>query len=184
MSLFDKVKKKTLAHRKADEALYSFVAQEMEEGIRHNGLWLKALEQANGNEQKQVAAYIKLRVQSLRDDASIPSDPDNPQNKTKKEIDIDELTTMLNKNTDIDKIYAYLSGMNSHEIMRFINTPNACDEFPIHISIRKKRIDLAKWLLESGADITMRNYWGKTPLEIAQSDEYEEAISLLERCSK
>jgi len=27
----------------------------MEDGVRHNGLWLKALEQAEGNKEKQIA---------------------------------------------------------------------------------------------------------------------------------
>jgi hypothetical protein len=49
MFIFTKAKKTTAVQRKADEALYSFVAQEMEGGNRHNGLWLKALEQAEGS---------------------------------------------------------------------------------------------------------------------------------------
>ena len=73
MAIFDKFKKLNVAHRKTDEALYSAVAQEMEDGVRHNGLWLKALEQAEGNKEKQIAEYIKLRAQSLKDDISINS---------------------------------------------------------------------------------------------------------------
>jgi len=37
MSAFDKFKKLNVAHQKTEEAVYSIVAQEMEEGVRHNG---------------------------------------------------------------------------------------------------------------------------------------------------
>ena len=75
MSIFDKLKKLSVTHRQTEEALYSFVAQEMEDGIRHNGLWLKALERAGGDKEKQAAIYIKLRVQSLRDEMNTLSSP-------------------------------------------------------------------------------------------------------------
>jgi len=73
MSAFDRFKKLSVAHRKSDEAVYSIVAQEMEDGVRHNGRWLKALEQAEGNKEKQVAEYIKLSVESLRDQITASS---------------------------------------------------------------------------------------------------------------
>lgn len=183
MPLFDKVKKMTIARRKTDEALYSAVAQEMEDGIRHNGLWLKALEQAGGSKEKQIAEYIKLRVQSLRDDVIVFSDLNNSGKKLGQSRDIEKLIKMLNNNVSVNALESYFSGMSHQEIITFINTPDACDEYPLHVSIKKKRIDLAKWLIQAGADLKVRNYWGKTPLEIAIKDENEEAISLLERYS-
>ena len=68
MSIFSRNKPNKIAQRKIDEHLYALVAEEMESGIRSNGLWLKALELADGNKEKQVSEYIKLRVQSLVDD--------------------------------------------------------------------------------------------------------------------
>ena len=37
MSAFDRFKKLNVAHQKSDEAVYSIVAKEMEDGVRHNG---------------------------------------------------------------------------------------------------------------------------------------------------
>ncbi len=183
MPLFDRVKKLAISHRKTDEALYSAVAQEMALGIRHNGLWLKALEQADGNKERQVAEYIKLRVRSLRDDVVISSNSNSSESSVGRGHDIEDLITMLSNNASINTIERYFSGMSRQEMMIFVNTPDACDEYPIHVSIKKKRLDLAKWLIEAGADSQARNYWGKTPLEIAIRDENKEAIALLERYS-
>jgi len=170
-----------IAHRKSDEALYSIVAQEMESGVRHNGLWLKALEQAAGNKEKQVAEYIKLRVQSLKDDVSILSESFEAKRRISHDRDIEEFVTILSDGSPVDKIEAYFSGMNSQEIHVFINQPDACDDYPIHIAIKKGRLDLARWLLRAGANPQMKNYWGKTALEIAERKEDQDAIALLQQ---
>ncbi len=88
MAMFDKFRKMNIAYRKTDEALYSVVAQEMESGVRNNGLWLKALEKADGNKEKQVAEYIKLRVQSLKDDVSIYSELSEEAKEISHNLDI------------------------------------------------------------------------------------------------
>lgn len=183
MAIFDKLKEITIAQRKSDEALYSIVAQEMEDGIRHQGLWLKALGKADGNKEKQISEYIKLRVQSLKDDVSILSDSDNSEQHISQERDIEEFVTMLSGDTSVEMVVAYFSGMDSLEIKNFINLPDACEEYPIHISIKKGRGDLARWLLGAGANPQMINYWGKTPLEIAVSNDDQDAIAVLEQFS-
>lgn len=48
-----------------DEAIYNQIANELAEGVKKEGLWLKALEQANGDESKTLPAYIKYRRQSI-----------------------------------------------------------------------------------------------------------------------
>lgn len=179
MSLFDKFKKRAVFNRKTDEAIYSAVAQEMENGIKNNGLWLKALEQAQGNSEKQVAEYIRLRVQSLKDDIGIISDEINSTSNIKNNRDIEELITMINDNATFNKIESYLSGMDSQTLSNFINTPDACDEYPIHVSIKRKRIDIARWFLEAGANTKVKNYWGETPLKMAERVGDEEIIFLI-----
>lgn len=79
MSIFSRNKPSKIAQRKIDEHLYAIVAEEMESGIRKNGLWLKALELADGNKEKQVSEYIKLRVQSLIDDMYIDDNYASPK---------------------------------------------------------------------------------------------------------
>jgi hypothetical protein len=79
------IKSGSAVQRKNEEELYEVVAQEMADGERRTGLWLKALEKAEGDEGKQVSEYIKLRVQSLKDEMDfnsqyIPSDKCLAQN--------------------------------------------------------------------------------------------------------
>ena len=180
MAIFDKFKKLNVAHRKTDEALYSAVAQEMEDGVRHNGLWLKALEQAEGNKEKQIAEYIKLRVQSLKDDISIYSDSGDSNNGISHGRDIEEFVTMLNGNVSIVIIEDYFSGMYSQDIKNFINVHDACEDYPIHISVKRGRTDLTQWLLEAGANSRAKNYWGNTALDIAERNDDKDALSLLQ----
>ena len=54
-----------------EEFLYTLVDAEMQAGTIRSGLWAKAQADAMGDERKTKAIYLKLRVQSLRDEASI-----------------------------------------------------------------------------------------------------------------
>jgi hypothetical protein len=181
--MFDIFQKSNITHRKADEALYSAVAQEMEDGVRHNGLWLMALEQAEGNKEKQIAEYIKLRVQSLKDDISINPDSINLNNSISHGRDIEEFVTMLNNNVSVKTIIDYFSGMNSQNIKNFINLHDACEEFPIHFSVKRGRADLTQWLLEAGANPLVKNYWGNTASDIAERNDDKDSVLLLQRYS-
>ena len=52
---------------------------------------------------------------------------------------------------------------------------------PLHISIRNRHLNVARWLLENGADpLLTEGYSDDTPLSIAQANEDAEAIALLE----
>ena len=181
MVIFDKFKKMTIAHRKSDEALYSIVAHEMEAGVKHNGLWLKALQQADGNTERQVAEYIKLRVQSLKDDMSILSESFEVERSIAHDRDIEEFVTILSKGNPLETVEVYFSGMSSQEIYEFVNQPDACEDYPIHIAIKKGRVDIARWLLMAGANPLLKNYWGKTALEIAEQNEDEDSIALFQQ---
>lgn len=52
-----------------EEAYYEMAAAEVGSGTIRKGLWAKALADALGDENKAGAIYIKLRVQSMRDEA-------------------------------------------------------------------------------------------------------------------
>lgn len=179
--MFDKFRKINIAHRKTDEALYSLVAQEIESGVRNNGLWLKALEKADGNKEKQVVEYIKLRVQSLKDDVSIFSELSEAAKQISHNLDIDEFVTLLGDGSPLEKIKAYLSELNTQEISEFINQPDACEDYPIHIAVKKNRADVARWLLSAGANPNLKNNWGSTALEIAVKRGDQEAIAMLKQ---
>lgn len=57
--------------RLAEEALYAHVAAEISAGVRRDGLWAKAIADSAGSKEAAQAAYIRLRVQSLIDEARV-----------------------------------------------------------------------------------------------------------------
>lgn len=71
MSLFEKFKTNQAVSRLNEEKIYVQVAEEIHNGILRNGLWAKAIAEAELNEEKAKAIYIKLRVQSIIDEEHI-----------------------------------------------------------------------------------------------------------------
>jgi hypothetical protein len=59
--------KQTALDRKRIEALYEIVAMELDNEQVKSGLWAQATAEADGDNEKIKARYIKLRVQSLED---------------------------------------------------------------------------------------------------------------------
>ena len=57
--------------RLKEEAIYLAVMKEMKAGLKSDGLWGQAISETEGNEKKAKALYIKLRVQSLKDEINI-----------------------------------------------------------------------------------------------------------------
>ena len=53
-----------------EELLYAMVMREMQQGIRRDGLWAQALVEAEGHPQKAQAAYIRLRLVTLRQETT------------------------------------------------------------------------------------------------------------------
>jgi hypothetical protein len=71
MSFWKKVKQTAIADRLVEEKLYELVHRELESGERRDGLWAKAFQNSQGDEQKTNALYIGYRVQSIKDEAEI-----------------------------------------------------------------------------------------------------------------
>jgi hypothetical protein len=71
--MFDSFRKKVSVKaaqiRAEDERLYEVVAQELDRGERRPGLWVKAMADSEGSEEKASSLYLKYRVQSLKDDS-------------------------------------------------------------------------------------------------------------------
>ena len=68
MSIFDDIIGKNADDRLAEEMLYAEAMREIEQGLRRAGLWGKAIAESDGDEKKAKALYLKLRVQSLKDE--------------------------------------------------------------------------------------------------------------------
>ena len=54
--------------RMVEEQLYSQALNELESGVRRDGLWAKALAASEGDEARAKAQYISLVVQALKDE--------------------------------------------------------------------------------------------------------------------
>lgn len=88
MGWIDDLRSKVALGRKIEEQLYLAVAGELERGVINQALWLKALEQANGDERRQTAAYIKLRIQALRDEEYLKGQLDREAGVSKRSVAI------------------------------------------------------------------------------------------------
>lgn len=66
MGITDDVRAYDGAAHLTDEVLYAEALREVEQGIRRDGLWAKALSESQMEVKKAQALYLKFRVQSLR----------------------------------------------------------------------------------------------------------------------
>jgi len=71
MSFLKSFSRNAAIDRKLEERLYEFVAREIASGELKSGLQAKALVEADGDKNKVEGIYIKLRVQSLKDEFTI-----------------------------------------------------------------------------------------------------------------
>jgi len=71
MGLFDEIKASGASYRLTEEALYAEALREIESGQRRDGIWAKAMSGSGMDVDRAGAKYIKLRVQSLRDEATL-----------------------------------------------------------------------------------------------------------------
>lgn len=68
MSIWKLTKDAIVASRLADERLHALAVQEIESGIRRDGLWAKAILQVGSDEIKVKLAYLRLLVKHLKDE--------------------------------------------------------------------------------------------------------------------
>lgn len=68
MGIFDKVKKETINSRLYEEKLYEAALEEFENNDIRKGLYAKALSKADGDREKADGIYLRLRVQSIKDE--------------------------------------------------------------------------------------------------------------------
>lgn len=71
MGIVDDIRLRGASSRITEEMLYAEALREVEQGVRRDGLWAKALAQSNMRQEDAQAFYLKLRVQSLRDEIEL-----------------------------------------------------------------------------------------------------------------
>jgi hypothetical protein len=183
MGILGRLRQRMLAARKTEEALYSIVAREMEGGIRHDGLWFKALHLANGSNDKHLAEYIKLRVQSLRDDLDLVPGSGGDPGPTTYIFDVEKCISLIERGEPVSMLAEYIAGAAVQPGVRLIDATDACDDSLLHIALKSDRLDVLEWLLENGANCSAKNFWGKTPLAMARSQKSRKAVNLIEKHS-
>ncbi len=71
MSILDYFKMQSPLQRLLEEKIYQQVIEEIEAGQRRGGLWLQAVEKSQGDERRAKLEYIRLRVQSIKDELHV-----------------------------------------------------------------------------------------------------------------
>ena len=71
MGWFREGRKHTIVKRMVETNLFEFVMNEISNGEKHQGLWGQALVACEGDTVRAEAAYIKLRVNSVKDEIQL-----------------------------------------------------------------------------------------------------------------
>lgn len=71
MGFFSSTKAKLAASKLAEEQLYAQAAEEVASGQIRQGLWAKAIAEADGDETAAKGRYLKLRVEIMRAEAEV-----------------------------------------------------------------------------------------------------------------
>jgi hypothetical protein len=192
--VFDKFKINRSVNRVIEDKYFEQVAIEMSEGCINVGTWTRAKANAEGDKNKTEALYIKYRVQSLHDEVHIKSlSTKVVEDRTEKEVNnnsfigipaIEEATNLERYNgrglVDVEELVEAIDDgaplmyfehsfdrLTSQRSLSIINSADACDEYPLHVAIKNKRLDIVVLLLEKGADKDLLNGWERTPLDMA-----------------
>ena len=72
--MFEKIKLGSARARLHEEKLYEKVIRELNQGFKRDGLWIQAMIKSDGSEEKAKLLYIKLRVQSIKDEIEIEAE--------------------------------------------------------------------------------------------------------------
>lgn len=86
MGLFTSAKAKLAAQKLAEEQLYEFAAEEIAANNIRPGLWAKAIAEADGDDAKAKARYIKLRVETMKAEADLKDYASENANKADAEM--------------------------------------------------------------------------------------------------
>ncbi len=108
-------KKKVIEHHSTesvndiDEELYSIVSKELENDKRNEALWLKALQEADGDQDKTMARYTKYRVQELKEEKEKQRrEEEKKKEEKKKEEKRQKENEQLRAEDEIKKTYTKL----------------------------------------------------------------------------
>lgn len=91
MKFFDKLRNNAAKSRISEEMIYEQVSEELNSGIRREGLWAKALSESNGSDDVAKSIYIKLRYQSIVDEVTVTGITDYVLNEEIKQSSVQNI---------------------------------------------------------------------------------------------
>ena len=71
MGFFTRNDKLSILQRQQETKIFEYVMEEINNNVRQQGIWGQAIVKSNGDEKKAEAEYIKLRVESIKDDIKL-----------------------------------------------------------------------------------------------------------------
>ncbi|CEO42223.1 hypothetical protein [Photobacterium kishitanii] len=77
---------KTAEERLVEEQLYKQISDEIQNGYKRDGLWLKAISDCDNNNDKAKSLYVKLRFQALVDEQTIECKQVQPKRKNESHM--------------------------------------------------------------------------------------------------
>ena len=87
--------------RLIERDIYQSVMEEIKSKKRHDGIWGQALAETEGNEKKANALYIKLRVQSVKDELEVFKENIFREQQTKNNSK--QKTSSIKKRNNVNK---------------------------------------------------------------------------------
>lgn len=171
------------------DAFYARALIEVEECEQEKSLWARALVLSEGDEQKAISSYIKMRVERLREAMEYEDQfhgqeesrsPNSDENSDSEEILTPEIgehksdgrpealesnfTNLLfgaaREGSVENAVRALESGID-------INTRNKHGATALYLAVINNRVELARYLLDAGANSEIPYYTGKTARDVA-----------------
>lgn len=85
MATHEEFSSEQAAMRLVEEAFYAKAIREIESGDRRDGIWAMAMAESEMNQARASALYIKLRVQSLKDEMTLTAHSEALAEQKRKE---------------------------------------------------------------------------------------------------
>ena len=86
MVFFKNKDKFSIFQRQQETKFFELVMDEIASDKRHKGIWGQAIVKANGDKNKAEAEYIRLRVESLKDELEVIKQNEHEEAVIKEEI--------------------------------------------------------------------------------------------------
>ena len=131
MAQTDVIETEDYSVSKTEETLYEEVANELSKDIRKEGLWLKAIQNTDGDEKRALSLYIKYRSESIKTQKKLQYEEELKikEIKNKEELKIKEI-----KNKEI-KQQLYKEQFEISKIK--FEQENIVDKFYLHNCVVK-----------------------------------------------